>query len=164
MFSNNQYQGQVYYDAAKGQYYTIKNPTMVMGRLAFGNQDANRIYIGEGAFGGGLFGKDTASTRTPAVNFNQLPRTVIPQATPYQRPTMPQQGTPQPGSGFVPQFDMQALMQAIQARQGMQAGTPMRGPATLTPGAAPAVNPMMGGLAALRGIAGPQTGVPNASK
>ena len=164
MFPNNQAQGQVYYDAAKGQYYTIKNPTMAMGNFLYGNQESNRNYIGAMGQANGLFGKDTASTRTPAVNFNQLPKAVIPQATPYQRPTMPQQGTPQPGSGFVPQFDVQALLQAIQARQGTQAGTPMRGPATLTPGAAPAVNPMMGGLAALRGIAGPQTGVPNASK
>jgi hypothetical protein len=59
-----------------------------------------------------LFGANNMST--PRFDFNSLPRTQVPQAQPYQRP-QPQQPINQQ---FTPQFDVQALMQSIEARRG----------------------------------------------
>lgn len=64
-----------------------------------------------------LFGSNI--TANPRIDFNQLPRTQIPQAEPYQRPT-PE--TP-PFPTYTPQFNVEAIMQAIQARQ---AQTPLQ--------------------------------------
>jgi len=59
-----------------------------------------------------LFGANNMST--PRFDFNSLPRIQVPQAQPYQRPQPQQPINPQ----FTPQFDVQALMQSIEARRG----------------------------------------------
>ena len=153
--------GQVYYDPVKKQYYTLKNTSMIMGHLMYGNQDSNRVYLGAlpGAESSSLFGKSLGSA-APKVDINALPQIGRTQNQPYQRPGMPPTTPGQPNN-FTPQFDVQALLQAIQARQAM-AGQPK--PGTLTPGTAvpgTSYGGDTGGLASLRAIA---AGAPSAGQ
>jgi len=149
--------GQIYYDAKKGQFYTLSGGYNIMGHSGGGT----RTYIGdptasEAKKKAPLFGTNTGTT-APAVDFNALPQIGMTQNQPYQRPAPPPGQPP----AYTPQFDMQALMQAIQARQAMM-GQPRQG--TLTPGApmnGTAYGPDAGGLAALRAIA---AGAPSAGQ
>jgi len=149
-------QNQVYYDSGKQQYYTVNNglPPLI------GFNGPNRTYLGAGVGATvpkePLFGNNLGAT--PAkTDFNALPQIGMTQNQPYQRPT-PMPGQP---SNFTPQFDMQALMQAIQARQAMM-GQPRQGtlsPGVFTPGTS--YGPNTGGLASLRAIA---AGAPSAGQ
>jgi hypothetical protein len=163
-YQNQQAANQVYYDPAKKQYYRLESTNRfglntMYGMPGYGT--GNRVYLGElpGTKKADMFGKNLGSA-APKVDINALPQIGRTQNQPYQRPGMPPTMPGQPNN-FTPQFDMQALLQAIQARQAM-AGQPRQG--TLTPGAAVPGAPYggdTGGLASLRAIA---AGAPSASQ
>lgn len=106
--------GQVYYDAAKGQYYTLPAPTGSFMIDAANQNPRNRVYIGAGNTPG-LFGANGAPVNTPRPSLT--PRaslgpsiqsiyggSVQPQTNPY-----PGGSTP-PRPSFLPQFDMNAVL------------------------------------------------------
>jgi len=164
-FQNQQAQSQVYYDPSIGYYtrtssspyssmlFNIQNKGQPLGSMTPEQLKKAGINVIGGALNpeSSLFGKSLGSA-APRVDINALPQIGRTQNQPYQRPGMPPTTPGQPNN-FTPQFDMQALMQAIQARQAM-AGQPRQG--TLTPGAPMPGTPYggdTGGLAALRSIA-----------
>jgi len=112
-----------------------------------------------GAASSSLFGESLGSA-APRVDINALPQIGRTQNQPYQRPGMPPT-TPGQHNNFTPQFDVQALLQAIQARQAM-AGQPRQStltPRTAVPGTSYGGD--TGGLASLRAIA---AGAPSAGQ
>lgn len=146
--------GQVYYDSAKNQYYTVRTTNM----LGHAVEQGPRNYIGSPTdSSSSLYGK----------NLNQGPTEPLPipsympaglqvygsePVTPAARPT------PQTRPGVAPQFDM-SFLQQLMAQRAQQPAAPA-GPPTLTPGQQYGNPAMGGGLAALRAIAGLQPAAP----
>jgi len=169
-FQSQQAGSTVYYDPSIG-YYTRSSSSPYSSMLFSRNQPLGSMTpeqlkkAGINVIGGALtpesslFGKSLGSS-APRVDINALPLIGRTQNQPYQRPGMPPT-TPGQANNFTPQFDMQALVQAIQARQAMM-GQPRQG--TLTPGSAVPGTPYggdTGGLASLRAIA---AGAPSAGQ